>query len=186
MTELTQALLHELLLYDPYEGTLTWRHRHRRWFKTDADYKTWNKRFAGKPAFSSLDSDGYLMGRIFGKAYRAHRVIWLYTTGGWPNPEVDHDNHCRSDNRWQNLFEVTLQKQNQNQRLRSDNSSGRVGVRWYNKKGKWRAEIKVAGQSRYLGYFSDFEEAVAARRKAESQYGFSAGHGRRTFGIFRS
>jgi hypothetical protein len=107
MIELTQDIVRELLDYDPEMGALTWKRRDRRWFSSDGIWKSWNSQHAGKLAFTAYDTSGYLSGLILGRAYKAHRIIFLWVTGRWPDPEVDHDNHIRDDNRWVNLLEKT-------------------------------------------------------------------------------
>lgn len=175
-TILNQAIVHELLLYDPFIGSLMWRPRPRHWFKSDHDWKCWNTKHAGNPAFNNADNHGYLFGRVLGEDYKAHRIIWLMQTGRWPNPQVDHKNHNRADNRWINLREATNRENGRNQTLRRSNTSGRVGV--YCENGKWRAQISFDGRHRFLGTFPTFEAAVAGREQAERQYGFHPNHGR--------
>ena len=51
--------------------------------------------------------------------------------------------------------------------MRRNNSSGVPGVDWWAAKGKWRATICFKGKRTYLGSYQRFEDAVAARRKAE-------------------
>jgi hypothetical protein len=92
--ELTQAIVKELLDYNPATGLLTWRRRHRHWFGSDHACNVWNARFAGKPAFTA-NNHGYLEGHILGEKHGAHRIIWLWMIGHWPDPEVDHDNRKR-------------------------------------------------------------------------------------------
>lgn len=50
--------------------------------------------------------------------------------------------------------------------LRKDNTSGCTGVSAY--RGKWRAVITFKGRTHLLGYFETYEEAVRARKEAES------------------
>lgn len=179
MTQLTQAILHELLHYDPFTGALTWRKRARKWFKTNSNWKRWNTRFAGKPAFITTYglSKGYWCGSIFGKPYLAHRIIILWMTGHWPNPEVDHINQKGSDNRWANLQEVTRRDNCRNTCLPRNNTSGRIGV--YRCGRLFEARITIAYRQCHLGYFKTFEEASDAREAAEREHGFSENHGRR-------
>ena len=175
--ELTQTILHELLLYDPYTGSLTWRRRDRRWFKCDRDWKAWNTKNAGKPAFATPDSDGYPQGRIFGKSCRAHRMIWLYMTGHWPDPEIDHKNRNLADNRFQNLREATHRQNSRNKSLRYDSTTRMAGVLPL-PSGNYQAQIHGNDGCIRLGTFKTIAEAAAARRAAAAQYGYSPGHGR--------
>lgn len=54
-----------------------------------------------------------------------------------------------------------------NTREFSTNTSGRTGVYWFERVGKWVAAIFVDNKQRHLGYFATFEEARFARMKAE-------------------
>lgn len=54
--------------------------------------------------------------------------------------------------------------------LYTHNTSGITGVRWDEKRGKWRAGIYANGRERYLGIFPTVEEAIAARQAAEVEY----------------
>ena len=51
--------------------------------------------------------------------------------------------------------------------VRSNNTSGVPGVDWWASKGRWRATICFKGKRRYLGSYSEFEDAVKARKRAE-------------------
>lgn len=55
--------------------------------------------------------------------------------------------------------------------LSKNNKSGVKGVCYETRANKWRAYIGFAGEKIRLGYFSSFDEAVLARRSAESLYG---------------
>ena len=122
-TQLTQEIVRELLDYNPGTGLLTWKHRHRRWFASNRAYKGWNTRYAGKPAFTAKKKGGHLEGLIFYKSYLVHRVIWLWQTGRWPDPEVDHENQSPSDNRWENLQEATHQQNMHNKPMQRNNTN---------------------------------------------------------------
>jgi hypothetical protein len=98
-------------------------------------------------------------------------------TGRWPDPEVDHENHNRTDNRWLNLKEVSDRDNDTNRSLYINNTSGRVGVCWYKRTNKWHAKIKVNDHLISLGYFNKFEDACSARKVAEKKYNFHVNHG---------
>jgi hypothetical protein len=164
---LTQEIVRELLDYDPLTGLLTWRRRDRRWFTSDRIWNSWNTKHAGKPAFTARDTYGHAHGSIFGKLYLAHRVIWLWMTGRWPYPEIDHINHKRADNPWTNLEEVTG-AENIARRRRSGrkiDTTGNAGVHR-----EWRTQAPsytaVIG-GKHLGTYRTVEAARAARRAAE-------------------
>ena len=54
---------------------------------------------------------------------------------------------------------------------RIDNTSGVTGVCFDKRINKWYAQIKVKNKKRItLGYFTNFEEAVVARKEAEQKY----------------
>lgn len=113
-------------------------------------------------------ADGYTQICIDGKRYRAHRLAWLYSHGEWPTGDIDHLNGDRSDNRLENLRDVSRFVNAQNlRRGRRDNRSGLLGV---SPNGNlWRATIQVNRRQLFLGNFRTPEEAstayVAAKRK---------------------
>lgn len=170
-----QSLLKELLDYDPLTGDLTWKPRPREMFKSTRMWGLWNSKHAGKLAFNS-SVDGYLWGRILGKRFRAHRIIWKWMTGV-DAEEIDHVNHLRSDNRWENLREVSREANNQNTSQRSNNRSGCTGVFWQESSLKWCAQIRIRGRNKYLGIFDTIDDAIAARKAAELRFGFHPNHG---------
>jgi hypothetical protein len=95
-----------------------------------------------------------------------HREI-LGTPDGM---ECDHINSNRLDNRKQNL-RICNRSQNQANRSKSsNNTSGYKGVNWHKVNQKWRAKIKINGRSKYLGCFTDIEDAAKAYEKAAIEY----------------
>lgn len=79
---------------------------------------------------------------------------------------IDPDgNYCKESCRWVNKSLSAF-----NTRLRENNTSGRSGVSWNEKLGKWRARITHQGIEIYLGVYSSFEEACSVREAAELQY----------------
>ena len=132
---------------------------------------------AGSEA-GSEDQQGYIVVRLNGKDYKAHRIIWEMHYGPIPEGmEVDHIWHNRKDNRIENLRLVTRTGNGRNQSKFATNTSGVTGVNWNNQAGKWRAEIYVDGKHISLGLFTIFNDAVLARKSAEAKYGFHKNHG---------
>jgi hypothetical protein len=113
--------------------------------------------------------EGYIEVRVFGCKIYAHRIVYAITHGAWPEKFVDHINGNRSDNRPENLRDVSNAENMQNRIGANANSvSGVRGVHWHKQVGKWCAAISPNGKYRHLGLFSSKEEAAAARAKAEA------------------
>ncbi len=106
---------------------------------------------------------GYLRISRGGKSYYAHRVAWLLMTGEWPGV-VDHVNGDRADNRWSNLRLATPSQNSANARRAGINTTGRKGVTPY--RGRFRAQICVCGQRKWLGDFTSIDEAASAYARA--------------------
>lgn len=162
--------LRQRLRYEPDTGKLYWR-----------DYatmpKTWRTRYAGREAFTYIKASGHRMGRIDCKAYQAHRIAWALHHGEDPAGEIDHINHDPLDNRAENLRVVSHQDNHRNTTLRKNNTSGTMGVSWFAAGRKWSAYLMADGVKKHLGYFHELDDAVAARKAAEAEYGFHTNHG---------
>lgn len=157
MSDLTAERLRELLRYDSETGEFHWRGgegRPRK--KTKAGCK---------------DKDGYIRIKVDQRLYAAHRLAWLYVHGEWPKHTIDHKNCVRSDNRIENLRDITREANMQNVKSapRSNKSSGLLGASWHKAAGDWRANIAVNGKKRHLGRFDTAEEAHAAYLKAKAE-----------------
>lgn len=126
----------------------------------------------------AIDHEGYIIVGLNKIRHRAHRIIWVMVTGETPD-QIDHQNGCRSDNRWFNLRDVSNQENSRNQKLKITNSSGVTGVSWHIRLKKWVAHIRVDGRAKFLGGFSEFDDAVKSRLDAEREYGFHVNHGKR-------
>lgn len=128
-----------------------------------------------KPSIQT--GEGYLAGRVFGRTFRAHRVAFAIYHGFWPEGEVDHINRNRSDNRIDNLRSIDKLGNMRNQSKSKNNTSGKTGVYWHNRIGKWQVSVCVNGKNKHIGYFIDLEEAAVARKKAQDDLGYSETHG---------
>jgi len=173
--KITYEIASELLDINELTGSFIWKWRERKWFNRDKDWKTWNSRFAGTAALTAKEGpDGRSVGFILGKRFKASRVAFLLYYGYWPDGLVDHIDGDPTNNSKLNLRVVDDSGNNKNQKRSIRNTSGHVGVDWYEEYEKWRVRIL----RKTLGYFSSFEEACSIRKEAEKKYGFHPNHGR--------
>jgi len=115
--------------------------------------------------------NGYVAITFNGELQYAHRLAWLFTYGKMPDNCIDHINGIRTDNRIDNLRDVTYSVNSQNQKNgHSDSKSGKLGVSWNSSKNKWVAKIGLNGKQRHLGYFDDVDEANDIYQKAKAFY----------------
>ena len=57
-----------------------------------------------------------------------------------------------------------------NSKIRSDNTSGIRGVSWCKSKNKWNAQIGFKKKKYNLGYYTNIQEAIKARKNAEEEF----------------
>ena len=81
-----------------------------------------------KNSNGSYDKDGYLVLKIKGKQYKAHRIAYLLFNGEFPTTELDHINRNRIDNRIENLREVTRQENINNTTKKINKDTEAIGV----------------------------------------------------------
>lgn len=155
MSEVTQALLHE---YFDYNGRdLIWR--------ITRPYA--NPGCGAGTIAGGVNSIGYRRITLFNKQYLAHRLIWLYVHGKWPDGMLDHINRDKLDNRIENLREADMALNVRNR----DAYPSKLGVKGvYPRGNKFRASIQVNGKQHHLGMFDTIPEAKAARKEAEARY----------------
>jgi hypothetical protein len=161
--EMTQKKIKKLIHYDPVSGFVM----------AKVNFGTRTK--VGDIIKSKKNK--YLRLQINNRRYVLHRLIWLYMTGSFPEKYIDHINHDKTDNRWENLREVSHRDNCRNFPMLSTNTSGQVGVSWNKEKNMWRARINIDDKEIFLGYFVEFHKAVDARKNAEVLYGFHENHG---------
>lgn len=156
----------KLFRYNRETGVLYWRKR------------TNPKQRASLEAGCLNSSDGYITVGINGKMYAIHRVIMLMEFGFYGEGyEVDHINHIRSDNRFNNLRFVTVKGNRRNQSVSSKSTTGVTGVYLNKKRGIYAAQIKVDGKVYYLGSYPTLEEAAEVRKQSDIKFKFNANHG---------
>jgi hypothetical protein len=151
---LTQERVRELFDYNPETGELIRK-------------VSTNSRARAGDVAGGLNSQGYLMTHVDGGRYYNHRLIFLHAHGYMPENHIDHINRNCSDNRVENLREVSASCNMRNMRQSKANTSGVKGVYWNKAKNKWEAYIRANQKFCHLGRHSDFTEVVAHRLAAE-------------------
>ena len=165
--ELTQERLKSLLNYNPETGEFTWLVSRR----SDLVGK-----IAGYPSpYGS--GKFYIKIRIDGRLYPAHRLVWLYTYGVWPENQIDHIDQESLNNRLSNLRDVSRDENLKNKKAYKNNSTGVTGVYFHNGSQKWAAQIHVNGKQIHLGYFDLKADAITTRKNADVKYDFHPNHG---------
>ena len=153
---LSHAEIKQIFDYEASTGKLIW--------KSCAGKERSNKqRLLGKEA-GSIARNGYKRILIGRKQYLAHRIVWNWCKGKWPENEIDHINRNRLDNRIENLRDVSRTVNGRNLSLNSRNKSGLSGVRWTPQRNRWY----VTANGSYLGSFPCLLDAAAARIKVDN------------------
>lgn len=155
-SNLTRERLQELVHYDPATGIFTARVKRRRIDIGDV---------VGSPT-----DRGYLRTSIDGTQFYLHRLAFLYVTGSFPGPVVDHRDGDVTNNSFHNLREADNISNGRNRKLDVRSTSMVTGVCWLKKTEKWRAHIKLPNKRVVIGCFENFEDAVRARNDAEVKY----------------
>ncbi|MDR7875759.1 HNH endonuclease [Yersinia mollaretii] len=144
---ITPEFLISRFIYDPETGSFKRKHcSYKRLIGTD-------------PCFIR---GGYSCISIKGNTFLSHRVAWAMSYGQWPKEFIDHINGVRNDNRLINLREATSAQNNHNVRAPVKSKTGFRGVDYMERKGKWRARIKINGKVKQIGTFNSPEDAGQA------------------------
>lgn len=151
--------LNTLFLYDPLTGIIRWRNSRGR-----------------APANSIAGSTrkiGYISIRIDTILYLAHRLAWKMYHKVDPENHIDHKNGDKSDNRIENLRDVTNAENSHNIKTSyKNNESGYLGVSISGK--RFYTRIYVGGKNVPLGHFDTAEEAhnvyIEAKLKLHPTY----------------
>ena len=147
--------------YNPEKGELTWAYR-------DENFKYFNEHVAGKVVGTVYAhyKHGYKGKRVALEVFRKKltlttaRVCWLVQTGDWPEHTIDHINRDSTDDRWENLRDVTQSVNNWNKNgYKIRDGSLYKGVT--KRDNRYYAYV----QGKYLGSYATPEEAARAYDK---------------------
>jgi hypothetical protein len=101
---------------------------------------------------------GYIHVKIKAKAFKAHRLVFLYHHGYLPEC-VDHIDGDKTNNKIENLRAATKDENCRNQKIRSTNKSGYKGVKWVEHCKKWQVEVCKNYKQLRFGMYEDLELA---------------------------
>jgi HNH endonuclease len=155
--ELTQDFLRSILDYIPETGIFIWKYRSDR-----TDF--WNETWVGKPAGAIVGNgrNCKIQIEISGKRYYAHRLAFLWVLGRWPEDQVDHKDGHGLHNWWDNLREAN------NSQNQANTDKARRGV--FVNGNKFVAMIRVNGDLKYLGIYSNRDMAQQVYNEAADKY----------------
>lgn len=177
----TQELLIRIFSYDAATGAVRYCARDENFARSagwsSAVLAAWNLRYAGRIATNRIGA-GYLCVSILGEKYPTHRVIWKMAHGTDPLT-IDHVDGDRTNNRLDNLRNVSDLENQHNRKLNANNSSGVSGVRWVEARRRWISRIRSGGRLVVLGSFVSKDDAISARKMAERSLNYHENHGRK-------
>jgi len=136
---LTACFIRSILEYNPESGQFIWKIRPRK--RTPAG------------SVAGFIREGRLLIGIDGRAYRAHRLAFLWMNGVWPKNEVDHKDRNSLNNKWDNLREATRVQNLANRAVRKNSRTGVKGVYFDPRRKKYRASIGHGGKQIFLGHY---------------------------------
>lgn len=153
---LTADQVREILSYNPETGIFRWKVSKGRRVRVGDQ--------------AGCCYTGYVIIRLNGWNYRAHRLAYLVMTGNWPTMALDHRNRDRLDNRWSNLRLATDSQNAANSvGMGNKNALGLKGVRKH-RDGGFYASIRVNKRAIHLGRFLNPEAAHDAYKAAAERY----------------
>lgn len=159
-------------LYNPLDQIVTMQKLTQEYVQSLFDYKDGNlywkvnrgRNYIIENKAGTLRPDGYYQIGIDGKINRLHRLIFLYHYGYLPK-YIDHINNDQSNNKIENLREVTASQNNMNMKKRKNSISKYKGISWDKQNNKWKSGIKINGKQIYLGRFDNETDAAKAYNK---------------------
>jgi hypothetical protein len=167
-------LINSLVEYK--DGKLFWKPRLAHMFtptgtrSAEGCASQWNKRYAGKEAFTHVGNHGYRVGNFMNTVLLAHRVIYAMHCGNWDFEIVDHIDGNRLNNKIENLRQCS-NAENIRNKAKSKGKALPKGVSAH--QGKYIAYITKNYQQMYLGVFDTVEKAATAYNEAAALH-----HGR--------
>ncbi len=116
---------------------------------------------------TNKDRYGYIECRVYYATkpffIRSHRLAWFLHYGSLPINQVDHIDGDRSNNKIDNLRDVSNQQNHWNR-------TNAKGYYWNKSSNKFCGVIRINGKTKHLGLFNTEQEARNAYLKAKETY----------------
>jgi HNH endonuclease len=159
---LTRKRLKEFLRYEPDTGN---------WFRIK-DLRYSEQNMPPERLVRHVNTDGYIQVFIDKRFYMSSRLAYFYMKGKWPKHEMDHIDLDHTNNAWGNLRPATDSQNQWNRRAQKNSKSGHKGIcpstSIYGKF-SWLVIITKNKRRHYLGRYSKLNDAISARKAAESR-----------------
>lgn len=117
-----------------------------------------------KNSNGSVDKYGYLIIKVKGKQFKAHRIVWLLNKGKFPNKELDHINRNKLDNRIENLKESNRKEQNNNKDFAKNKKTNVIGI-YIDESTKGLKKIYTTRIDKKTYRFYSLEDAINFRKE---------------------
>lgn len=146
------------------------------WMPMNTNGRKRSSVYSGKAA-GGVSKRGYIQVRKGKDKFMAHRIIWAFHYGSWPESGIDHENGDSLDNKIENMRDETqfVNCKNAAKYPRKDPWIA-TGV---NRRpdGKWYASAQVNKVKKHIGSFNCHTAAMIARKLFDKANGFSDRHG---------
>ena len=130
----------------------------------------------------TLNDAGYWEVRLNKIKYRVHRIIYClaYMKDLDTNLVIDHKDSNKSNNKVDNLQEISQRDNAIKQRIRNTNTSGFIGMRFLDHENRWVVGITIHGKfivksfhiKKYGTKEKAFDAAYLYNKKLREQYGY--------------
>ena len=117
-----------------------------------------------------VSRNGYMQTTVTKRPNKVVIEMHSYLIGEHEGYVIDHINRNKRDNRKSNLRLVDRNMNGFNINRQINNTSGKTGVSFSKDKGTYIAHIGYKNKHIYLGSYSNFDDAVKTREKAELKY----------------
>ena len=142
-------------MFDYIDGKLVWKVKRKRVNVGD---------LAGV-----VHPNGYLRTGLNGRIHLNHRLIFMFHHGYLPEI-VDHIDGNKLNNKIENLRGANKITNQQNQKIKKENTSGYKNVSFCKQTKNWVVQIKVNGRSKTVGRYADIEFSDLVAQEARAKY----------------